>query len=148
MKSANVPVFGNRIEGQAYVRRPSAYALVRNAESQFAVVRTPNGCFLPGGGMEPDETPQQTVVREAMEECGFVLKPGPVMERAIQFVYSTAEKRYFEKICEFMAAELISTAAPSELDHEVLWLSEDQARACLSHESHCWVVSQADGRVS
>jgi 8-oxo-dGTP diphosphatase len=148
MKNADLPVFGNRIDSQAYVRRPSAYALVRNAESQLAVVRTPNGCFLPGGGMELDETPQQTVVREAMEECGFVLKPGRVMERAIQFVYSTAEKKYFEKICEFMQAELISTAAPSELDHEVMWLSEDQARACLSHESHCWAVSRADGRVS
>jgi 8-oxo-dGTP diphosphatase len=135
------------MEGRAYVRRPSAYALVRNVEGELAVVRTPHGCFLPGGGMEPDETPQQTVEREAREECGFVLKPGAVTGKAIQFVYSTEEEEYFEKICEFVNAELVGTVASAEEDHELVWLSLDQAFASLSHESHRWAVRCA-GRLA
>jgi 8-oxo-dGTP diphosphatase len=142
-----IPVFGTRIEGCAYVRRPSAYALVRNTASEWALVRTPSGCFLPGGGMEPAETPQQTVKRESREECGFVLNPGCVMARAIQFVYSSEEKQYFEKVCEFVEAELIALVAPAEDDHELLWLDLEQALKSLSHESHRWAVARASGRV-
>jgi 8-oxo-dGTP diphosphatase len=130
------PVFGTRREGQVYIRRPSAYALVRNLAGDWAVVRTPHGCFLPGGGMEPEETPQQTVIREAREECGFILKPSATTARAIQFSYSIQERKYFEKTCEFMDAELVNTVAPTEQDHELLWLTLDQALDVLFHESH------------
>jgi 8-oxo-dGTP diphosphatase len=136
------------MEGRAYVRRPSAYALVRNLSGFWAVVRTPNGCFLPGGGMEPHETSLQTVEREAREECGFVLKPRAVVAKAIQFVYSAEEKKYFEKICEFVEADLVGAVPRIEHDHELSWLNVDQAVASLSHESHRWAVSRANGRVS
>ena len=129
------------------MRRPSAYALVRNTRGEWALVRTPQGCFLPGGGMEPEETPQQTVKRESREECGFVLDPGPVAARAIQFVYSTEEEEYFEKVCEFVEAELIALVEPSEDDHELLWLDLDQALKFLSHESHRWALACVRGRV-
>ena len=136
-----VPVFGSRVEGCAYVRRPSAYALLRNARGELAVVRTAFGCYLPGGGAKEDETPQQTVEREAMEECGFVLKTGGLLGSAIQFVYSDEEKQYFEKICQFVNAELVSTMPPTEPGHELLWVAEDQALRLLSHESHRWAVA-------
>jgi 8-oxo-dGTP diphosphatase len=140
-------VFGTRREGQVYVRRPSAYALVRNPAGDWAVVRTPHGCFLPGGGMEPHETPQQTVMREGREECGFILKPSATITRAIQFSYSIQERKFFEKICEFMDAELVNTVMPLEHDHELLWLTADQALDVLFHESHRWAVACASGRL-
>lgn len=140
-KTTGIPVFGIRLAGCAYVRRPSAYALVRNSSGEWAVVRTPHGCFLPGGGKEAGETAQKTVEREAREECGFVLKPRGLVASAIQFVYSTAEKTYFEKICEFVEADLVGAEVPLEPDHELIWLNLDQAQATLSHESHRWAVS-------
>jgi 8-oxo-dGTP diphosphatase len=142
------PVFGVRRESGVYVRRPSAYALVRNGAGDWAVVRTPHGCFLPGGGMEADETPQETVTREAREECGFVLKPGATSGRAVQLCYSTQERAYFEKICAFVDAEILSTVAPIEDDHELLWLTVDQALDVLFHEAHRWAVARASGRAS
>ena len=140
-KTGGIPVFGTRLAGCAYVRRPSAYALVRNPQGEWAVVRTPHGCFLPGGGKEAGETAQKTVEREAMEECGFVLKPRGLVASAIQFSYSTEEKKYFEKICEFVEAELLGSEVALEADHELLWLSLDQAQASLTHESHRWAVT-------
>jgi 8-oxo-dGTP diphosphatase len=91
---SDVPVFGARLPGCNYVRRPSVYALLRNGSGKWAVVRTLYGCYLPGGGAEPDESPQQTVEREALEECGFELKTGPVLGSALQFAYSIEEKQY------------------------------------------------------
>ncbi|MBI1897436.1 MAG: NUDIX hydrolase [Acidobacteria bacterium] len=67
----HVPVFGTPVEGCPYVLRPSAYALVRNAAGELAVARTPRGCFLPGGGVETGESPEQAIEREAKEECGL-----------------------------------------------------------------------------
>jgi 8-oxo-dGTP diphosphatase len=121
--------------------------LVRNPRGEWELVRTPQGCFLPGGGMEPHETPQQTVKRESREECGFVLDPGRVTARATQFVYSTEEEEYFEKVCEFVEAELIGLVAPAENDHELVWLDSEQALKSLSHESHRWAVTCAGRRV-
>lgn len=143
----DTPIFGTRRLGQEYVRRPSAYALVRNPAGHWATVRTPYGCFLPGGGMEPEETPRQTVIREGLEECGFILEPGATTGRAIQLCYSLQERVFFEKICEFMDAELVGTSDPLEPDHELLWLSVDQALDVLFHESHRWAVARASGRV-
>jgi 8-oxo-dGTP diphosphatase len=96
--------------------------------------------------MEADETPQQTVIREAQEECGFILKPGATAGRAIQFCYSTQERMFFEKVCEFVDAELVNMVAPTELDHELLWLNLDQALDVLFHEAHRWAVACASGR--
>lgn len=135
-----LPVFGKRLEGCTYVRRPSAYALLCNTRGEWAVVRTQYGCYLPGGGAERNETPQQTVEREALEECGFVLKTGGLVGSAIQFVYSLEEKQYFEKICEFVDAEILRTVKPTEPDHELLWTDQDQALSLLSHEAHRWAI--------
>ena len=144
MKPVNdVPVFGVQIAGHSYVRRPSACALIRNSAGQWAVVRTPLGCYLPGGGIEADESPQETVEREAREECGFVLKTRPPMASAVQYVYSIEEKKYFEKVCYFLEAGIIGTVQPEEADHELLWLSLDQAVACLLHEAHRWALEGA-----
>jgi 8-oxo-dGTP diphosphatase len=142
----DVPVFGARIAGCTYVHRPSAYALVRNPAGEWAVVRTPNGCFLPGGGMERDETPQQTVEREAREECGFVLETRAPQASAIQYMYSTEEKKYFAKTCEFVEAEVIDMVSPQEHDHELVWMGLNQALASLSHESHRWALNRLSRR--
>jgi 8-oxo-dGTP diphosphatase len=137
-----VPVFGQRDPGHDYVRRPSVYTLLHDAAGNVAVVRTPRGCYLPGGGAEKGETPQQTVERETREECGFVLRVHSRLGSAIQFCYSEDERAYFEKICDFLSAEIVGVTTPTESDHEVLWVTPDQACSMLLHESHRWAVQR------
>jgi 8-oxo-dGTP diphosphatase len=139
---STIPVFGTRVEGQTYLHRPSAYALVRNARGEFAVARTPVAHYLPGGGIDPGETPEQAVVREGREECGFVLQPRDLLARAIEICYSAEEKQYFEKDSFFIEADVVGHAAQTELDHELLWLKAEDAIAKLSHESHRWAISR------
>jgi 8-oxo-dGTP pyrophosphatase MutT (NUDIX family) len=93
----HAPVFGRApLEGAAVVR-PSAYGLIVDGSARLAVVRAPQGHFLPGGGIEPGEEPHQALVREAGEECGLRVQVGAWGLRAIDFVYSEAERRRFEK---------------------------------------------------
>ena len=138
-----IPVFGTRIPGKNYIHRPSAYAVIRDASGNFAVARTPVASYLPGGGMETGETPKETVVREGREECGFVLKPGALLGRALEICYSSEEQEYFEKDSFFLEAKVVGHASPTEIDHELLWLTLDDASAILKHDSHRWALRLA-----
>lgn len=45
-----IPCFGVAVPGTDYVLRPGGYALLRSNAGTVAVVETPQGHFLPGGG--------------------------------------------------------------------------------------------------
>ena len=135
-----VPVFGTRLPGVRYQYRPSAYALVRDAEGNFAVAQTPVACFLPGGGIDAGETPEQTVEREGQEECGLVLRSVSRIGQAIEISYSISDAAYYEKDSIFLTAQVIGSTTASESDHQLLWLSPEKAIETLSHGSHRWAV--------
>lgn len=135
------PVFGQRAAGASYVLRPSTYALIKNAFGQVAVVRTAQGVFLPGGGIEMGEMPEQAVQREVREECGFGIRLLSLLPGAVQLVYSHAELTYFEKASTFFAAVVEGRrSGSSERGYEVLWVVPGEAEALLSHESHRWAL--------
>ena len=135
-----IPVFGTRVPGQTYVHRPSAYALVHNSHGEIAVARTPVAHYLPGGGIDPGESPEQAVEREGREECGFVLEVRGLLGRAIEICYSAEEEQYFEKDSFFFESDVVGRVGRTELDHELLWLKPEDAIAKLSHESHRWAI--------
>jgi len=135
------PVFGQRAAGAAYVLRPSAYALIKNAVGQVAIVRTAQGVFLPGGGIERGETPEQAVQREALEECGFDIRLLSLLPGAVQLLYSPSELTYFEIVSTFFRAVVErSGSGPTESGHELLWAVPGDAESLLSHESHRWAL--------
>ena len=141
-EGSRVPLFGNRVEGCAYVVRPSAYVLVRNSANEIAVARTPKDYFLPGGGIEAGETAEQAAVREAEEECGLVLSLCNRLASAVEFVQSAEENAYFEKRSTFFQASLRDIVPAREPDHDLVWLKLDEAMELLSHGSHRWTVTQ------
>jgi 8-oxo-dGTP diphosphatase len=137
----SVPIFGNPPHGTRATVRPSAYAVLRNDRGELAVVRSCEGIYLPGGGMDPGETPHQTVVRETLEECGLTIRIGSWSSAAIQFAWSEAEQTYFEKRCTFVDATVLGTdTSRLQPDHELRWVDADRACELLTHESHAWAV--------
>ena len=95
--------------------------------------------------MELGETPEQTVVREGREECGFVLKPLIQLGRAMEICYSSEEGEYFEKDSFFIEAVIVGHEAPTELDHELHWMIAEKAMAALTHGSHRWALQYVVG---
>jgi len=138
------PTFGEPRARYPVIHRPSAYALVRNSRGAFAIVRSPRGYFLPGGGIESQETPEQAVVREAMEEAGLRIHVQGIACRATEFVFAEKECASFEKASVFFAARVVQQAEPGESDHFLEWHSRESALAALSPASHRWAVAQCD----
>src|SRR5215472_12262220 len=82
----SVPVFGVRNLDLPQKTRPCAYAVITNSQELVAGVRESSGrLFLPGGGMEPSETPIQAVHREVREELGCRVKIGECLGQALMY---------------------------------------------------------------
>ncbi len=113
---------------------------MRNTDGLIAVVRTPSGVFLPGGGLEQGEDPGQAVQREVAEECGFILKNVTQLGKAIEIVYSSDEGTCFEKVSTLFEAHLDRLVPRGEPDHELTWLTNSEAASMLTHASHRWAV--------
>jgi 8-oxo-dGTP diphosphatase len=135
--------FGERINGVSYKTRPGAYAIVINANGKVAVVKTSTGFFLPGGGIEQDETAEMALVREVREECGWEVVVLEKVAEAVQYVHAPGEG-FFAKQCFFYRCSIHErTASPVEHDHQTLWLDVAEARKRLTHESQSWAIAQA-----
>ncbi len=141
-----VPEFGQRLAGRRYVPRPGAYALLVNAQGEIAVMETPRGGFLPGGGAEGEETPAQTLRREVREECGLEVGTLKNIGEAVQYVYTPGNEDGIRKECTFFQASVAAAAiAPMEPGHVLRWLTPSEAQSKLAHESQAWAVRQATG---
>lgn len=140
---ADVPTFGSPRRDHPAVARPSAYALVTDADGRIAVVRTPKGIFLPGGGIDPGESARDAMIREVLEECGLPVQPGSWSDVAKDFVDSPEESTHFEKRCTFFDARVAGEPGTAhESDHELQWLAPSDAIERLTRASHRWAVSR------
>lgn len=138
----DVPEFGARRAGRDYPPRPGAYGVIFDAERRrLAVVDTPEGCFLPGGGADPGESLEQALRREVAEECGLALTAVRELGRAAEHVHVALDDRCFRKDGTFFVAVAAGPAGTAtEADHVLAWVSPEEAIARLAHESQAWVV--------
>ncbi len=137
--------FGRAQPGVDYRDRPAAFGVVER-DGRVAVVfviRRDGQYFdLPGGGIDPGETPEQAVVREFGEETGLRVAPVRVLGRASQFMRQEDGSPANNRSTLFEARWV--AAAPElkvEEDHELQWLEPLEAISTLRHDSHAWAVA-------
>ena len=136
-------MFGDKLVGQTYIERPGAYALIRNAQQHIATLRVGTAFFLPGGGSAPDETPQVTLHREIMEECGRAIQIGPKLGIAIEYIYAKNEGVYYQLCSTFFEAMFMDGQVEHPEDnHMLVWLSAPEAIQRLQRQSQAWAVHQ------
>jgi 8-oxo-dGTP diphosphatase len=138
-----VPEFGPAEAGVEYVLRPGGYAVIRNAAGAVAAVATPSGLALPGGGQDDGETPQEATIREVEEECGLRVVVGRLIGTADELVFAADEGSHYRKRCSFFLAEVVGVTGAGEPDHELVWMSPEDAVMLLRHGSQRWAVSRA-----
>lgn len=139
----DAPRFGSLLPGLPLVVRPSVYGLIADSSDRVAIVHAPVGVYLPGGGIDEGESPEQALAREALEECGWVVRVGALRDRAVQLALAASGSTFHEKRSEFFEIAIEREGGdPLEPGHETVWATAAEARALLTHESHAWAVER------
>ena len=137
--------FGDRDPALDYRPRPTAFGLVFH-DGRLACVRVDRGAAsyydLPGGAIDGDETGEQALVREFVEETGMAVRPVARIAEAAQY-FRKSDGAPINNIGGFWIAEQLSLdpAAKVEDDHELHWLDPHRALAGLRHDAHAWAVA-------
>ena len=143
MTCAEERQFGDVVPGLTYIDRPGVYALVTR-EDLLLVVETPVGYFLPGGGTDAGESPEDALHRELREEAGLVVEGVAEVGTARQYVVDSATGIGYNKIeTYFRVAAVVEHSQPAEPDHAARWVTISDALAGLREPAQAWAVRTA-----
>lgn len=99
-------------------RRPSVRGIIiRNGKIAMMHSRKYNYYKLPGGGIEPEETLEDTLIREVREESGLIVKPETIKE--FGYVRRIEKGRYEDIFIQdnyYFLCETESTVMEQQLD--------------------------------
>jgi 8-oxo-dGTP diphosphatase len=136
--------FGKRDPAIEYIERTGAYAIIPDDFRAIAVIRTPAGYFLPGGGIRSAETVEDALAREIQEETGYESIILMSLGTAAQLTYARDKGIHYRKVGHFFLTRLTERVTSSiEPDHELLWQAAGDAVKNMTHEYHAWAVEEA-----
>ena len=133
-------IFGKK-EDVEYTTRIGAY-FIPIKDNKIGVIQTPKGYFLIGGGKEKNETNEDCLKRECLEEIGYDIKIDSKICSAE--MYTLHEKiSYFHPVQTYYSGilkEWIKT--PIEKDHILVWLSFEEIQNNMYVEMQNWAIEQ------
>ena len=127
--------FGERRPGVTYRSRPSSYAIALDAAGRVALVREESGWHLPGGGIEPGETPQLALHREIREECACEARIVGSLGEARELVQQS-DIGPLDVHAHFFRVDLVGSSC-------AVWHAPDVARSLVLRRSHAWAIAEA-----
>jgi 8-oxo-dGTP diphosphatase len=145
---ADIPQFGTPRPGRDHKSRPGAYGVVFDAQGRLLVVEEFGRLYLPGGGLDPGETPEQALHREFEEETGYTVVIESALGEAREFVADETPgvAAAFNKHCYLYAVRLTGgTGVPTIDSNKPSWVAVTEALAMLSNEAHRWAVRRSIG---
>ncbi|MBI1417204.1 MAG: NUDIX domain-containing protein [Limimaricola sp.] len=118
--------FGEPVQtDRRYIRRPGVYAILpRQGQLLLTFQAEPRPeVQLPGGGIDPGESPLQALHREVYEETGWRIGRAQRLGAYRRYTYMPEYDLWAEKICHiYVALPVRSLGAPTEPGHLALWM--------------------------
>ena len=122
--------------GRSYRRRIGAYALLPRDGSVLLTLQDQPGpdLQLPGGGVDPGESPVAALHREVFEETGWTIAAPRRIGAFRRFTYMPEYGYHAEKICLiYLARPVLPLSAPTEPGHQAVWMKPDLAARMLGN---------------
>ena len=122
---------------QRYTARPGAYAILPVGRGFLLTMQVAGAVDiqLPGGGIDPGESPLRALHREVLEETGWRIASPRRLGAFRRFVLMPEYDLWAEKICHVYCARPVRQITnPIEPDHETLVLSSDEAIHALGND--------------
>lgn len=116
--------------GMRYRHRPGVYAILpQDGQLLLTWQDAPHFEFqLPGGGIDPGETPLQALHREVFEETGWRIANPRRLGAFRRFVFMPEYEIYAEKLCHIYRADPVRPhGPPRENGHTAVWMSPEDA---------------------
>lgn len=124
------------ITGQRYIFRPGVYVALPLAGDLLLTHQSePYPEYqLPGGGIDPGESPLQALHREVMEETGWTIAAPRRLGAFRRFTWMPEYDIWAEKLCILYAARpVMQLREPSEPGHTAVWMPVEEAARQLGN---------------
>ena len=113
------------IPSRRYRLRPGAYAILQEGDSLLLTHQDgpDGGLQLPGGGIDPGESPLRGLYREVREETGWTITGARRLGAYRRFRYMPEYDLWAEKLCHiYLARPALRRGEPLERDHMAVWM--------------------------
>ena len=121
---------------KTYRLRAGAYAILplKGRFLMVAQITDEVELMLPGGGIDPGESPLQALHREVLEEIGWRIARPRRVGAFRRFVFMPEYDLWAEKLCHvYVAHPVRQIAEPIEPDHQTMVLSGEEAVVALGN---------------
>ncbi len=129
--------FGEAPEpGRRYTLRPGVYAILpRDGALLLTHQAEPVPEYqLPGGGIDPGESPLRALHREVFEETGWRISRGRRLGALRRFTFMPEYDLWAEKMCTiYLAFPVRPLGPPTEPGHQAIWMPQKVAMDLLGN---------------
>ncbi|MEZ5777260.1 MAG: NUDIX hydrolase [Paracoccaceae bacterium] len=143
--------FGEAVKrGQRYGIRQGVYAvLLEGSDILVTHQAEPEPEFqLPGGGIDPGESPLRALHREVFEETGWSIATPRRLGAFRRFVYMPEYDKWAEKVCSvYVARPVRRLGPPIEPGHSAVWMPAHVAVQLLGNDGDRHYLLSVLGRL-
>lgn len=139
------PVFGTKDPKLDYQTRVGVYGVIPDhSGKRLLILGAPNhALFLPGGGVEPGESDEETLARELREEFGIKVSIDQRLGRAAEYFYSHHRKTaYYHPATFYACSHIEALGDPLETFNTLMRMPIELAAAELKRPTHRYGVAQ------
>ena len=124
------------VPGVRYRDRPGAYAVLERGGRLLVTHQAePVPEYqLPGGGIDPGESPLRALHREVFEETGWTIAVTARLGAFQRMAYLPEYDLWARKVCHvYLARPALRRGPPSEPGHTALWMAPEEAAGLLGN---------------